>query len=97
MTDYEVELEAASAITNHHNENFDLIVGHADTFPQNVEGHPEATPLLLTILSLISADAHSIAMVNLNAADRMATTVDEYDGIEDAAAEEFDTWAEEIG
>ncbi|WP_139650999.1 hypothetical protein [Tessaracoccus massiliensis] len=95
MTDYQVEHSAARDIAKLHVESHDKLEGLSKTIPTDIDGGVGAD-LMLNILSAIATDAGSIAAIQADAANRMDTTVDLYDGIEEDAEEAFGQLAKEI-
>lgn len=97
MTDYTIDFDGATRIKGLHVQAYDAIVATADTVPEVVDGCDTATPYLHSILSLIIADAHSLAVANADAADLMAETIRGYANMETSASDQFAGWAESLG
>ena len=95
MSDYQVAYDAAQEISRLHGRAHEELEAMAQTMPTDIDGGAGAD-LLLSILAPIAADAGSLAGIQNDASERMKTTVDLYQGIEEDAEEAFEKMAEAI-
>ncbi|GAA2184126.1 hypothetical protein GCM10009785_30770 [Brooklawnia cerclae] len=95
MSDFTIEYDAARRITELHMASHDDLAAIGCKLPDDIDGG-DGADLLLSILAAVATDAGTLCAIQADAANRMATTVDLYEGVEASAVEAFNDLAKAI-